>query len=154
MPSKLWDKGGVLIFVFFVRYKNNLLHRWSLFFLAKMSYDIASHALKLSTFKGRNFTLRSTCSMFQWRDFAASQGLRKSVLWDIQVRKRSREVSPLTMYSCRFISAISCLELSLHIAPSERRSPLQGDHSACSKPPVDFRTKVPLWSGLAWPSQA
>ena len=26
---------------------------------------------------------------------------------------------------------------------------LQGDHSACAKPPVDFKTKVPLWPGVA-----
>ena len=24
---------------------------------------------------------------------------------------------------------------------------VQGDHSACAKPPVDFKTKVPLWPG-------
>ena len=24
---------------------------------------------------------------------------------------------------------------------------LQGDHSPCAKPPVDFKTKVPLWPG-------
>ena len=29
---------------------------------------------------------------------------------------------------------------------------LQGDHSACGDPPVDFKTKVPFWPGLAWPS--
>ena len=26
---------------------------------------------------------------------------------------------------------------------------VQGDHSACAKPPVYFNTKVPLWPGLA-----
>ena len=26
---------------------------------------------------------------------------------------------------------------------------IQGDHSTCSKPPVDFRTKVPFWLGQA-----
>ena len=31
---------------------------------------------------------------------------------------------------------------------------VQGDHSACAKPPVYFNTKVPLWPGLAWPGQA
>ena len=31
---------------------------------------------------------------------------------------------------------------------------LQGDHSACAKPPIDFNTKVPLWLGLAWPGQS
>ena len=31
---------------------------------------------------------------------------------------------------------------------------LQGDNSACAKPPVDFKTKVPLWSDLLWPGQA
>ena len=30
---------------------------------------------------------------------------------------------------------------------------LQGDHSACGEPPVDFKAKVPFWPGLAWPSQ-
>ena len=29
---------------------------------------------------------------------------------------------------------------------------IQGDHSACAKPPVDFKTKVPLWPGLALPN--
>ena len=29
----------------------------------------------------------------------------------------------------------------------------QGDRSGRTKPPVDFITKVPLWSGLAWPGQ-
>ena len=28
---------------------------------------------------------------------------------------------------------------------------LQGDHSACAKPPIDFKSKVPLWPGLTWP---
>ena len=31
---------------------------------------------------------------------------------------------------------------------------LQGDHSTCAKPPVDIKTKVPLWPGLPWPGQA
>ena len=31
---------------------------------------------------------------------------------------------------------------------------LQGDHSACAKPAVDFKTKVLLWPGLAWAGQA
>ena len=26
-------------------------------------------------------------------------------------------------------------------------TPVQGDHSACGEPPVDFKTKVPLWPG-------
>ena len=26
---------------------------------------------------------------------------------------------------------------------------IQGDHSACDEPPVDFKTKVPFWPGLA-----
>ena len=30
----------------------------------------------------------------------------------------------------------------------------QGDHSACAKPPVDFKTKVPLWPGQARAAQA
>ena len=30
---------------------------------------------------------------------------------------------------------------------------IQSDHSTCSKPPVDFETKVPLWPGPAWPGQ-
>ena len=25
---------------------------------------------------------------------------------------------------------------------------VQGDHSACGEPPVDFRTKVPFWPGF------
>ena len=31
---------------------------------------------------------------------------------------------------------------------------LQGDNSVRTKPPVDFKTKVPLWPGLTWPGQA
>ena len=31
----------------------------------------------------------------------------------------------------------------------ERSAHVQGDHSTCSKPPVDFRTKVPFWLGQA-----
>ena len=31
---------------------------------------------------------------------------------------------------------------------------VQGDHSACAKPPVDFKAKVPFWPGLACPGQA
>ena len=31
---------------------------------------------------------------------------------------------------------------------------IQGDHSTCSKPPVDFRTKVPLWPSLSWAGPA
>ena len=31
---------------------------------------------------------------------------------------------------------------------------LLGDNSTCSKPPVNFKTKVPFWPGLAWPGQA
>ena len=34
------------------------------------------------------------------------------------------------------------------------RTIVQGDHSACAKPPVDFKTKVPLWPGQARPSQS
>ena len=28
---------------------------------------------------------------------------------------------------------------------------IQGDRAACAKPPVDFKTKVPLWPGEARP---
>ena len=31
---------------------------------------------------------------------------------------------------------------------------VQGDHSACAKPPVDFKPKVPLWPDLSCPGQA
>ena len=31
---------------------------------------------------------------------------------------------------------------------------LQGDNDTCSKPPVDFKPKVPLWPDLSCPSQA
>ena len=31
---------------------------------------------------------------------------------------------------------------------------IQGDHSACGEPPVDFKTKVPFWPALAWPGQS
>ena len=31
---------------------------------------------------------------------------------------------------------------------------IQSDHSAWGEPPVDFKTKVPFWPGLPWPSQA
>ena len=31
---------------------------------------------------------------------------------------------------------------------------VQGDTSRCAKPPVDFKTKVPLWPGLPWPGQS
>ena len=35
-----------------------------------------------------------------------------------------------------------------------RLSSLQGDHSGCGEPPVDFKTEVPLWPGLSWSDQA
>ena len=28
-------------------------------------------------------------------------------------------------------------------------SEVQGDHSTCGEPPVDFKTQVPFWPGLA-----
>ena len=31
---------------------------------------------------------------------------------------------------------------------------VQGDHSTCSKPPVDFKTEVPFWPGQARTGQA
>ena len=31
---------------------------------------------------------------------------------------------------------------------------VQGDHSACAKPPVDFKTKVPLWPVQVRPGQS
>ena len=31
---------------------------------------------------------------------------------------------------------------------------LQGDHSTCSKPPVEFKTEVPFWPGQARTGQA
>ena len=31
---------------------------------------------------------------------------------------------------------------------------IQGDTSGCDEPPVDFKTKVPFWPGMFWPSQA
>ena len=34
------------------------------------------------------------------------------------------------------------------------RFALQGDHSTCSKPPVDFKTKVLFWPGQARTGQA
>ena len=33
-------------------------------------------------------------------------------------------------------------------------SKIQGDHSTCAKPPVDFKTKVPLWPVQARTGQA
>ena len=52
------------------------------------------------------------------------------------------------------------LAFLLHLVPaplarcSNDVGALQGDHSACAKPPVDFKTKVPLWPGLPRPGQA
>ena len=40
-------------------------------------------------------------------------------------------------------------ELTCHTAYMFSR--VQGDRAACAKPPVDFKTKVPFWLGLAWP---
>ena len=34
------------------------------------------------------------------------------------------------------------------------RTTLQGDTSGCFKPPVDIRSKVQFWPGLAWLGQA
>ena len=31
---------------------------------------------------------------------------------------------------------------------------IQSDHSLCAKPPIDFKTKVPLWPDQARPRQA
>ena len=31
---------------------------------------------------------------------------------------------------------------------------VQGNHTTCAKPPVDFKTKVPLLPGLPWPGLA
>ena len=51
--------------------------------------------------------------------------------------------------------------LRLHLISSSGRfsyghpnRTVQGDHSTCSKPPVDINTKVPFWLGLAWPGLA
>ena len=41
-----------------------------------------------------------------------------------------------------------------HPLLDKEQTSLQGDHSACGEPPVNFKTKVPFWPGLAWPSQA
>ena len=37
---------------------------------------------------------------------------------------------------------------------TDRACSIQGDHSGRNKPPVDLKTKVPLWPDLAWPGQA
>ena len=34
------------------------------------------------------------------------------------------------------------------------KTKLQTDTAGSSKPPVDFKTKVPFWPGLYWPGQA
>ena len=44
---------------------------------------------------------------------------------------------------CKLFSTFR--EISLHS--------VQGDNSICSKPPVDLKTKVPLWLGLSWPGK-
>ena len=37
---------------------------------------------------------------------------------------------------------------------TKRQTFIQGDHSPCAKPPVVFKTKVPLWPGQARPGQS
>ena len=46
-------------------------------------------------------------------------------------------------------------KILLKVARSrKKRAKLQGDHSACGEPPVDFRTKFLVWPGQARPGQA
>ena len=71
----------------------------------------------------------------------------------------------ITLLSCRVAHLLAnlglddfdlcCSTLSL-VLPRLRgilAEVVQGENSSCSKPPVDLRTKVPLWPGLSWPGQ-
>ena len=52
---------------------------------------------------------------------------------------------------------VSCLSVQLDEKESSRLQieiKVQGDHSACSKPPVDFKTKVPFWPGRDRPGHS
>ena len=51
---------------------------------------------------------------------------------------------------------LSFVHIVVHMLVKEcanMQDKVQGDHSACGEPPVDFKTKVPLWPGLARPGQ-
>ena len=39
-------------------------------------------------------------------------------------------------------------KLAIRSTSIKNEHSVQGDHSPCAKPPVDFRTKVPFWPGL------
>ena len=42
----------------------------------------------------------------------------------------------------------------MHFYSFARTITLQGDPSGSSKPPVDIKTQVPFWPGMAWAGQA
>ena len=48
---------------------------------------------------------------------------------------------------------MACTSLDSLLRPAEIIH-LQGDTALCLKPTVDFKTKVPFWPRLPWPSQA
>ena len=40
------------------------------------------------------------------------------------------------------------MDLQLYVKAVAAGDLLQGDHSPCAKPPIDFIAKVPFWPGL------
>ena len=62
-----------------------------------------------------------------------------------QTIEHSKLKSTLTSPQVLYGTSCTYIDYPIHV---------QGDHSACAKPPVDFKTKVTLWPGQARADQA
>ena len=63
----------------------------------------------------------------------------------IECEEKTRSRNRLCEHDCQFLRPKGQEVL---ISETALLQVIQGDHSTCSKPPVDFKTKVPFWPGL------
>ena len=74
-----------------------------------------------------------------------------SVLWQRSINKVPYNLTVLIESLILELPDRQCDVNCELVSLSRSRNDVQGDHSTCSKPPVDFKTKVPFWPGQARP---
>ena len=120
---------------------NKKYHNWFLIRNFKQKITPQNHLEALSRWKSSSAKLSSS----GWSLSTSSQRKWRSVpLFSRSYDQHSRSISIFLQYrSILTFNNVNNYKISL-----------QGDRAACAKPPVDFKTCIPLWPGQARTSQA
>ena len=75
---------------------------------------------------------------------------RKRIFWPKREKQKYLNRKQAEFFGRNRTETVSVCPLVLQ---ARRAKSIQGNHSGCGEPPIDFKTEVPLWPGLPWSSQ-